>query len=497
MPTGGQRTPIQPGLVARAAGAIRGAIAGAREAWFGPGEPLQTIAPPSVHGRTWDYPVAWNIAVTPRGESGENGIGFADLRALADPTLGGLDLLRIAIEKRKDQMEAQRWSIRGRAKPGGKQTDGGTKAREIEIALRSPDGVHTFSQWQRMLVEDLLVIDAPTVYLAPSTKGYRIPQVMDGALLKLLLQEDGRTPLPPDPAFQQVLKGVPASTYTLDELVRLPRNLRSNRAYGMSPVEQVQMTISIALRRQLHQLEYYTEGNVPDMLITAPLDWSPSQIKEIQQWFDTLGGNTADRRKMRLVPGGLAPFPLKDSVLKDAWDDWLARIVCWAFGLSPQALMTQMNRATAQTAKQSAQEEGLEPIKLWWKDFVDQLLLKAFDAPELELAFEDEEIADPEAKANVFATGLGKGGGKAWWTPDEVRAKYGDEPLTAKQKAEMEPAAPAPAGPDAPAADEPAKPVVPAKDKPAKVAKHTNGARFVEFVRDEQGVLVGARVKGD
>jgi hypothetical protein len=47
--------------------------------------------------------------VQPRGEQGESGIDFADLRALADPTQGGLDLLRLAIETRKDQMESQRW----------------------------------------------------------------------------------------------------------------------------------------------------------------------------------------------------------------------------------------------------------------------------------------------------------------------------------------------------------------------------------------------------
>jgi hypothetical protein len=55
---------------------------------------------------------------------------------------------------------------------------------------------------------------------------------MDGALLKPLLQEDGRTPLPPEPAFQQVLKGVPAVHYTLDEIVRMPRNLRSTACTG-------------------------------------------------------------------------------------------------------------------------------------------------------------------------------------------------------------------------------------------------------------------------
>jgi hypothetical protein len=42
----------------------------------------------------------------------------------------------------------------------------------------------------------------------------------------------------------------------------------------MSPVEQVQMTVSIALRRQLSQLEYYTAGSVPDAVLGVPPEWS-------------------------------------------------------------------------------------------------------------------------------------------------------------------------------------------------------------------------------
>jgi len=44
--------------------------------------------------------------------------------------------------------------------------------------------------------------------------------------------EDGRAPEPPDPAYRQILKGVPAADFSADELIYLPRNLRSHRLYG-------------------------------------------------------------------------------------------------------------------------------------------------------------------------------------------------------------------------------------------------------------------------
>ena len=485
--TGGE--PIdQPSLLARAARAIG--------EWFGPGAPTQPVAPPEVRGRQLDYPQAFNVGNwKPRTEQGENGIDHDTLRALADPTQGGLDLLRIAIETRKDQMAAQKWQLVGRD-----GSDGGKKARAIEQAMRFPDKVHTWSQWLRMLIEDMLVIDAATVYMAPSTFGYLLPQIMDGGIIKPLLSQDGRTPLPPEPCYQQTLKGLPAVDYTLDEIVRMPRNLRSHRVYGMSPVEQVVTTVSIALRRQESQLEYYTAGSVPDMIVGVPENWNASQIAEFQTYWDSiLSGNTEERRRARFVPGGVVAHQIKPEQLKDVFDEWLARIICYTFSLPPSALVKETNRATAETAKQAAQEEGLEPLKAWLKDFIDALLIKAFGADDLEMTWADEEIADPTSKADVMATALGKGGGKPWLTVDEVREKYGEQPATPEQKAELTAASTAKvpfqsAGGAPPAlAPAPATQPDPAAPPPQKVAKRI----VVEVERGPDGKLRAMKLSED
>jgi hypothetical protein len=226
----GSATPIDRSLVDRVAGAVRGALTG----WMGPGEPPPPAAPPEVRGRRFDFPVAVNTVYQPRGEQGENAIDFASLRALSDPALGGLDVLRIAIERRKDQMCGQHWALKGRD-----GSDGGKRARDLELVMRRPDGVNTYRNWQRMLLEDLFVIDAPTLYLRRSRSGqlYALDPV-DGSTIKRLIDIDGRTPTPPDPAYQQVLHGVPAVDYTTQELIYRPRNARTHKLYGFSPVER-------------------------------------------------------------------------------------------------------------------------------------------------------------------------------------------------------------------------------------------------------------------
>lgn len=437
---GGKETEISTSMISRAAGSIagmvRGAAQGAFDGWFGPGAPLRAIAPPDVAGRGFDYGFGVNLNYTPRQELGQESVGFATLRRLASPDQGGLDLLRLAIETRKDQMAAQKWQLRGRKK----DDDGGEKARAFELLLRRPDGVNTFRTWARQLIEDHLVIDAVAVY--PRVAGGRpLFEIVDGATIKRVIDDGARTPVPPLPAYQQVLKGVPAVDYTTKELGYYPYNLRSNRLYGMSRVEQVLGMVSIALNRQLSIASYYTEGNVPDAFIGVPENWNPDQIRQFQSYFDAmLAGNVEDRRKARFIPGGMNITFAKPDLLKDEFDEWLARVICWAFSLSPESLVKQTNRATAETAKEGAKEEGLEPLKLWLKDVVDDLLERA-GAPDLELAYIDEEIIDPLVKAQVIQI---FGGNKAIADLNECRALAGLPPATPDQEEKLRPPAPDP-----------------------------------------------------
>ena len=126
-----------------------------------------------------------------------------------------------------------------------------------------------------MLLEDMLVIDAATLYPRYNRGGslYSL-DVIDGATIKPLIGEDGRAPEAPDPAYQQILKGVPAADFSVDELLYLPRNLRAHRLYGMSPVEQITPTINIALRRDAATLDYYSAGSTPDAFATLPKEWT-------------------------------------------------------------------------------------------------------------------------------------------------------------------------------------------------------------------------------
>src|ERR1700712_2526147 len=111
----GKVTDLTPGVVARLVQGARYVMSGVKpDGWFGPSQPLQPMAPASVEGRRFDYPIAYNLDQRPRGYEP---VGFPELRMLAD----NCDVLRSVIETRKDQMESMDWSIRPRMSDNQKQ----------------------------------------------------------------------------------------------------------------------------------------------------------------------------------------------------------------------------------------------------------------------------------------------------------------------------------------------------------------------------------------
>ena len=333
------------------------------------------------------------------------------------------------IETRKDQVERLEWNIKP-SKKSGKEADASAtdpRITKIESFFAFPDGQHDFSTWLRMLLEDMLVIDAACLYRRKNRAGdpYSF-EIIDGGSIKCLLDGRGRTPLPPSPAYQQILKGIPAADYTADELLYLPRNPRSNRIYGFSAVEQVVMTVNIGLRKQVSALEYYTSGNTPEALVGTPAGWSVDQIKVWQKyWDDILAGNTAERRRTKFVPGGMEYHPTRVVDLKDEFDDWLARVICFAFSIPPTAFTRQVNRATAETAKESAEQEGLAPTLGWVKRLIDRLIAQDFGAPDLEFQWKTDEAQNPLEQAQVDKILVGSG----IITINEARGNRGLDPL--------------------------------------------------------------------
>jgi hypothetical protein len=274
-----------------------------------------------------------------------------------------------------------------------------------------------------MLLEEMLVIDAATIYPRYNRGGslYSL-DVIDGATIKPLIGEDGRAPEAPDPAYQQILKGIPAADFSAEELLYLPRNIRAHRLYGMSPVEQIALTINIALRRDASTLDYYGAGSSPDAFATLPKEWTADQIRSFQDYFDALmSGNLARRRQTKFMPADFKLIEARQPPLKDQYDEWLARIICYAFSVPVSPFVSQVNRATGETMRQQATQEGLVPLKAWVKNALDHIIQECMNEPGLEFVWVGDDAIDPLEQAQTLQILVGAG----IKTREEARADLG------------------------------------------------------------------------
>jgi hypothetical protein len=413
--------------------------------WASPQNPIRVVTQRGVGIRTWDFTPGINLQFTPRGDQA---VSFQQLYRVSN----SFDLCRLMIETRKDQVVNRAWQIRVKKRPGEKNADHLARAvadPDVEMLtalLLKPDGVHTLDLWIRMWLEQLLTFDAPCIYPMKSVLGSVIMpapgiaggfRIVAGQTITPLLDQQGFRPMPPDPAFQQVILGSPTSTlmqaladpdakkFTADQLIYSPRNPRVDSRWGFGPVEQIITTLQIAANRQQSLKDYYVSGNVPEGLLSMPESWTMNQIRDFQTWFDSmLAGNLARKRRMIMIPATErgAQFS-KEKLLTDGTDDYLVRVVAFAFSVTPQNLIKQVNRGTAKESTDVAQIEGLEPVLKHIENVLNEVIQIARPGTKCEFAYQDEREMDPVKQAQVDEIYINTG----TYSRNEIRVARGDD----------------------------------------------------------------------
>ena len=412
------------GLIARVTTALRYAATGAMPTgWFGPGTPLAPQAPADVRGRQFDYPTVFNVNYRPR--AGEK-INFEALKRLATHPV-----VAMLIQRQKDKVTALDWQIlpRKTGAPGADKAPTDPMIQMITDFLTFPDKEHDWGQWIGALLDQLLVIDAVTVYAAPTRGGdlYAL-QLLDGATIKPIIDLGGRRPLAPDPAYQQALKGMPAVDYTADEIIYFPHTYRPDRVYGYSRVEQAHDLVEAAIARLKSQKGYFDFGNIGDGFFTAPDSWTPDMVKGLEaSWNAMMQGDPAIRRNAPMLPMGTEWHPTKTEILADAYDEFLIRLLCFPFGVSPTPFMKQsgLGHGSAATDHDAAEEGGIAPLMQYVTRLMNFIIVKWFKRPDLQFSFVEDREFDPVLKAKIEDQRLRNG----TLTINQVLDRNGDAPV--------------------------------------------------------------------
>lgn len=361
--------------------------------------------------RRFDYPVSWNLP----GAGNQRLLPWKVLRDAADQ----VDLIRRCIEVRKAEIIGLGADvvISDEAIEEARRADKSKSDAQIADELRDdlsgeiarlrtwwevPDRTNgwDFNTWLGALVEEHLVLDALSIYPRLTYGGdlYSL-EILDGSTIKPLLDERGNTPQPPQPAYQQMLYGFPRGEFTADailspdgepiipdgfardQLLYLPRTVRTWTPYGYSPVEQALVSADLWLKRQSWMRAEYTDGTLPASFIKSDASLTPEQLRHYEVVLnDQLAGQTGERHRFKLLPKGMEPAQQKDAAerYRPDYDEFLVKLVCSHLGVLPSRLGFTPKSGLGGKGHQDGEEDSEErlstrPLTEWLAGILNRI----------------------------------------------------------------------------------------------------------------------------
>lgn len=339
------------------------------------------------------------------------------------------DVARAAINRRKRQLNQLEWDIV--AAEADDDADYSKIRREIKQQFKGIGGYRVrFREFLDVMVEDLLVLDALAIYKRPNRAGglYSM-QVVDGSTIKLRVDASGGTPMPPEVAYKQVIRGNVVAEFTADEMYYEMMNPRTNTPYGLSPLESLILGVSTALKSEVFNLHLLTEGNIPEGLFGVPESWKPKDIKEFQElWDASLAGDTRATSRLRFAPDGkYTPTKKPEDMRYKELQEWLMQKTCMMFEIQPQELgfTDTVNKATGEVQQDIGLSTGLKPLANFFAEIFTDVIQTDMGYENLKFEFKGLDVRDEKriAETNEILIRSGQR------TIDELRTDEGMKPL--------------------------------------------------------------------
>jgi len=378
---------------------------------YAPGAPLMPIPgiTPPAGPRQWSFPVGGNISMIPRGEEEYS---FDDLRALARI----YDGFQICVQVWLDYVSKLGLSIELRPELQTEDLDMSKYTKDIAFYqdwFSYPDKQHDIKSWLRLAVKEQLEIDALAIYprLANNGSLYAL-EILDAATIKPLVDDRGRRPEPPFPAYEQYLYGgIPAAWLSTNELIYMIETEKTNGLYGTSRVEKVLMRANQALRKQSKDLLKFTEGSVPAGFIQIPSDspWTQDQLEEFEINLNALmAGNDMARARLKVLPKGFVHVatddPITQATQQTLMDTFLMNVTASAFGLTMAELgfTENVNKSSGDSQENVTYRRTMAPLVSRYEDLLTMVLRKYFNETRFIVKFKGFEQAE-DFQANVAA----------------------------------------------------------------------------------------------
>jgi hypothetical protein len=208
-------------------------------------------------------------------------------------------------------------------------------------------------------------------------------RIIDGSTLFALIDERGEQPAPPAPAFTQVIWGVPRMYLNTYQVWYRPRHLRADAPYGRSFIEDSLPAVRLLQSLWDYEGKKYTNGNISDMVFSAPADWGKDaeKVLEFEEAYNTrMAGNINERAgRVRFMPAGTEAIQTKDLSFNETSYGAAKNAVQMSVGIpksesgdSPEGMLGGSGYAEAMQS--SFYRMGLAPLQTFIEGLFDEIL---------------------------------------------------------------------------------------------------------------------------
>ena len=330
-------------------------------------------------------------------------------QALPKPTPANLrrfsetPVARKAINTIKDRVAGMRWRVQIKnASPAEAIKD--ERVRILAANLDAPNPDDSFRSLAEQVIEDVLIggFGAIEAQLTPNPMRPLVLWPVDGATIRIYAGWSGD---PDEPRYAQMTPWGQRVDLRNDELIYIRLNPRTHTPFGLGRLEVAFETINWLLGAQEYASRLASNTVVQFALWLAEMP--PSSYDKVISWWQNEIEGTGKVPIIANLPS--RPEVLRfsegsDRDLRLEWQRFLIRIIANAFDLPPLLLGLEqdVNRATADALVDESFRTAIVPTaRLFAEHISREIIERKLGWPDLAFAFEDLEVFDERAQAEI------------------------------------------------------------------------------------------------
>lgn len=255
-----------------------------------------------------------------------------------------------------------------------------------------------FSGFMSKIVRDSLVLDSAAIeteWKRDRSKGLDGFYAVDGASIRLCPETGYRGD--PDVFALQLVQGNVRSAYTLDDLIYVPRNPRTDilvGGYGMSETELLVNTVTGFLNAMTYNLKYFDSNAIPKGVLHLSGDYGQEDIAAFKRYWNAMVRGIDNAWTMPVMvskdqdsKAAFEKFGVdQNEIMFAKWMTFLTSIICAIYGIAPDEINFESFTAGTSSLSGSDTEEklinskdkGLRPLLSHFEDLLSDYIVAEF-----------------------------------------------------------------------------------------------------------------------